>query len=286
MKTFKSLAAFLAIAAALVGSAAAHAENGLQRAQKEGKIVVGIYNQAPWGWRDASGKLHGFDVDVIREALAPLGIKNIDVVVTQFPALIPSLQAGRFDAATGGLYITPQRCKLVAFTESTLKVPDAAVVRAGNPKGIHSFADIAKKNVVFGATRGSITAKHADMAGVPKDRQLLFQDNQSTMAALLAGRVDVMVSTSGAAVALLSDPKVKGLERVVPFAGVKDAAGHEIYGHVAVAFRKDDTSLRDAFDTQIAKMKSDGRLAAIMKRYGFSDAETASPTPRAKLCAG
>jgi polar amino acid transport system substrate-binding protein len=283
MKLKLLLVAAMAFSAAALAPLAS-AQGTKDRVLKESKITVGIYNQAPWGFKDANGETQGFDVDVIRGALGGMGVKNIEFVVTQFPALIPGLQAGRFDIATGGLYITPQRCKLVAFTESTLKVPDAAVVRKGNPKGIHSFVDIAQKqDVIFGATRGSITAQRADAAGVPKDRQLLFQDNASTMSALQSGRVDVMVSTSGAAVALLSDPKVTGLERVKPFKGHVEN-GAEVFGNVALAFRTEDADLRDAFDAQIARMKKDGSLAKIMTRYGFSESETAAGIPRDTLC--
>lgn len=284
MRVFKYLSVAAVFVAALVAQPSVLAQGVKDKVLKESKITVGIYNQAPWGFKDEKGDTRGFDVDLIRAALTGMGIKEIDFVITQFPALIPGLQAGRFDIATGGLYITPQRCKLVSFTEATLKVPDAAIVRAGNPKAIHSFADIAKKtDVTFGATRGSLTAQHADMAGVPKDRQVLFQDNASTMSALLAGRVDVMVSTSGAAVALLSDPKVKGLERVMPFKGVQDK-GEEVFGSVALAFRQDDNALRDLFDAQIVKFKKDGTLKAIMTRYGFSDSEAATTTSREQLC--
>lgn len=283
MKLKLLLATVLGITAAVL-SAATSAQGTRDRVLKENKIVVGIYNQAPWGFKDAGGDTQGFDVDVIRTALAGIGVKNIEFVITQFPALIPGLQASRFDIATGGLYITPQRCKLVAFSETTLKVPDAAIVRKGNPKNIRSFADIAQKqDVIFGATRGSVTAQRADAAGVPKDRQLLFQDNASTMSALLTGRVDVMVSTSGAAVALLSDPKVTGLERVMPFKGHIEG-GQEVFGNVALAFRTEDADLRDLFDAQIAKMKKDGSLQKIMTRYGFGDAEIAASIPRDTLC--
>jgi polar amino acid transport system substrate-binding protein len=282
MKVKLLLAAFLAFAA-LAAAPGAMAQSAKDRVLKESKIVVGIYNQAPWGFKDEKGDTQGFDVDVIRAAMTGLGVKNIEFAITQFPALIPGLQAGRFDIATGGLYITPQRCKLVAFTESTLKMPDAAVVRKGNPKAIHSFADIAKKDVIFGATRGSITAQRADAAGVPKDRQLLFQDNASTMSALLSGRVDVMVSTTGAAIALLADPKVTGLERAKPFKGHVEN-GQELFGNVALAFRTEDADLRDLFDAQIAKMKKDGSLQKIMARYGFGESETAASIPRETLC--
>jgi polar amino acid transport system substrate-binding protein len=282
----KTLRLVLAVVIAASTALTAAAESAKDRVLKESKITVGIYNQAPWGFKDANGEVRGFDVDVIRTALAGIGVKNIDFAVTQFPALIPGLQAGRFDIATGGLYITPQRCKLVAFTETTLRVPDAAIVRKGNPKGITSYADIAKKqDVIFGATRGSITAQRADAAGVPKDRQLLFQDNASTMSALQSGRVDVMVSTSGAAIALLSDPTVRDLERVTAFKGHVEN-GHEVFGNVGLAFRAEDTDLRDLFDAQIAKMKKDGTLRKIMQSYGFGDAETPAPIPRDTLCKG
>ena len=286
MRVFKYLSVAAVFVAALAVQPVVLAQGIKDKVLKDSKITVGIYNQAPWGFKNEAGETKGFDVDLIRAALTNMGVKEIEFVITQFPALIPGLQAGRFDIATGGLYITPQRCKLVSFTETSLKVPDAAVVRAGNPKGIRSFADIAQKtDVTFGATRGSLTAQHADMAGVPKDRQVLFQDNASTMSALLAGRVDVMVSTSGAAVALLSDPKVKGLERVMPFKGVIDKdKGEEVFGNVALAFRQDDNALRDMFDVQIAKFKADGTLKAIMTRYGFSEAETAASIPRDQLC--
>lgn len=256
------------------------------RVLRAGRVTVGIYNQAPWGFRSAEGEVRGFDVDVIRTVMAPLGVRTLEFVVTQFPALIPGLQAARYDIATGGLYITPERCRLVAFSDTTLRMPDAAIVRAGNPKNIRSYADIAaRSDVIFGATRGSITARNAEAAGVPRDRMMLFQDNASTLSALMAGRVDVQVSTAGAVIALLGDPRSQGLERVMPFRGHIGADGQEIFGNVAVAFRQEDADLRDAFNVELARAKADGRLRPIMERYGFGESETAAPLTQAQLCA-
>ncbi|WP_052958103.1 transporter substrate-binding domain-containing protein [Aquamicrobium sp. LC103] len=262
------------------------AEESAQEYLASNTLNVGIYNQAPWGFKDANGEVRGFDVDVIRAVLESTENKGIEFSVTQFPALIPGLQASRFDVATGGLYITPARCELVEFTNPTLKVPDAAIVLKGNPKNIHSFADIAaKEDVIFAATRGSITAKHADMAGVPKERQVLFQDNASTLAALLGGRVDVGVSSAGAAIAILSDPATgERLERAVPFEGVQDEQGNEVFGNVSLAFRADHAALRDFFDERIAEMKANGELLEIMKKYGFTETEMAADLSHQTLC--
>ena len=277
----------LGVFAAVLAAAGASAQERALEYLAENTLHVGIYNQAPWGFRDAEGEVRGFDIDIIRAVLEPIENAGIDFTVTQFPALIPGLQANRFDIATGGLYITPERCELVEFTNSTLKAPDAAIVVKGNPKNIHSFADIAEnEDVIFGATRGSITAKHAEMAGVPDNRQSLFQDNASTLAALIGGRVDVGVSSAGVAITLLSDENVASrLERALPFEGVKDENGEEIFGNVALAFRSDHGELRDFFDERIAELKQSGELLEIMQRYGFTEAETATETPRSSLCA-
>jgi len=51
-----------------------------------------------------------------------------------------------------------------------------------------------------------------------------------------------------------------------------------------VAFRKQDTALRDQFDVELKKLKDSGEFAKIVEPYGFS-AKAAMSTTRAKLCA-
>jgi polar amino acid transport system substrate-binding protein len=283
-----AIPSLLAVACMIFGASTdAAAETTKERVLSEGKIVVGMYNQSPWAFKNEQGDVLGFNADVIRAALAPLGVKKLEVIVSQFPAMIPGLQARRFDVVAAGLYITPERCRLVAFSDPDLKLSDTAIVKSGNPLKVTSYADVAKRpEIRMGTTRGSVLAQNAALAGVATERQILFQDNQSVMSALLADRIDVAVFSTATAVAVLTSQKLPGVERVSTFQGYVQPNGQEKVGYSAVAFRLEDFDLRDLYNTQLAELKRNGKMAEIMKRYGFSDTETAPSLSQAQLCAG
>jgi polar amino acid transport system substrate-binding protein len=270
-------------AAALICAGLSHAvaETTKERVLSEGRIVIGIHNRSPWGFRDeATGEATGWHPDLLKAAFAKLGVKELDIQVTEFGALIPGLLAGRFDAVASGLAVTPERCRQVAFGAPDLKVPDAAIVLSGNPKRIHSYADIAgNTDIVMGAGRGSVVARNAVAAGVPEDRMLLFPDIEANISALRAGRIDVAVLSSPTVIGLLAG-SAAGLERAAPFTVVEGQANF-----AAIAFRQEDGDLRALYDARLAELKAGGELADIMHKYGFGEPETVPDTVTAeKLC--
>ncbi|RWE05702.1 MAG: ectoine/hydroxyectoine ABC transporter substrate-binding protein EhuB [Mesorhizobium sp.] len=267
--------AFAGIAAIMVAFGAtelsAAAETTLERIKSEGKITVGIDNSQPWGFRDANGQVAGFSPDLISAALGPLGVKKIDFVISEFPALISSLQSGRFDAIAAGMWITPVRCKAVAFSDPDLVEKDALLVMKGNPLNIHSYADVAgNPELRLAADRGSAAIEHAIAAGVPKDRMLQLTDFNAAVAALTGGRVEGVPMASSSIGRLLRDPNVKdSIDRAMPFTGYIAKDGIEAGGASAIGFRLADTDLRDAYNKRLAEMKADGTVDAIKKKYGI-----------------
>ncbi|MBZ9810917.1 MULTISPECIES: ectoine/hydroxyectoine ABC transporter substrate-binding protein EhuB [unclassified Mesorhizobium] len=279
-------AAATAFAILLISAASLRAETTGQRVLRQGKIVIGISNGAPWGFRGVDGEPEGFHPDLIKAAFKDLGVNQVELVVTEFGALIPGLMAQRFDAIAAGLYITPERCELVAFSDPDLKLADAALVAKGNPKNVHSYAQIAANpEIKFGVGRGSATAKNAAAAGVADINMLLFPDIQSNVSALLTGRIDVAAFSAPTVARILSDNNVQGIERALPFEGLQDR-GKERYGYSAIAFRKEDGDLRDMYNSRLKLLKSDGRLASIMAKNGFSDQEAAPDLTSEQICAG
>lgn len=279
-------AASLSIAALAMTGHAATAETTKERVLREGRIVIGISNGAPWGYRDAAGEPAGFHPDLVKAAFSSLGVKEVDLVVTEFGALIPALGAQRFDAIAAGLYITPERCALVAFSDPDLQLSDAALVRAGNPKNVHSYAEIAANpDVTFGVGRGSTTARNAIAAGVPEDRMSLFPDIQSNISALLNGRIDVAAFSAPTVVRILAEENVTGIERAQPFDAGAQADGEANYGYSAIAFRSGDTDLRDLYNAQLKDLKSNGVLRDLMHRHGFGESETVPNITSGEICA-
>jgi polar amino acid transport system substrate-binding protein len=173
----------------------------------------------------------------------------------------------------------------VAFSNPDLSIGDAVLVTKGNPFRIHSYQDIvANPKVKIGASRGSANAKNATMAGIPDAQMLLFQNTESTVAALKAGRVDAITFSSPTAIAVLEDPNITGIERVLPFKGYIKPNGRANLLYSAIAFRQADADLRDLYNQRLAELKTDGTVAALMKKYSFSEDEGAPDLTQEAIC--
>lgn len=277
IRKFPGLRAILGVAVTMLTLAAAsqtvHAETTKERILREGKIVIGVHNRAPWGFRDeATGEATGWHPDLLKAAFSEVGVKEIDIRVTEFGALIPGLLAGRFDAVGSGLSITPERCKQVGFALPDLKERDAALVLPGNPKNIHAYQDIVDNDdVIMGAGRGSVVVRKALAAGVPNERMLLFPDIQSNVAALRTRRVDAVLLSLPTVLGLLRDNAVPDVEAADPFHTTDEQATF-----TSIAFRKEDDELRELYNERFLALKQDGTVAEIMARYGFGEPEMVS----------
>ncbi|MBP0625302.1 ectoine/hydroxyectoine ABC transporter substrate-binding protein EhuB [Cupriavidus consociatus] len=269
----------------VLASQVAHGESIKDRVLKEGRLTIGIHNQAPWGFKTETGEVSGFHPDMIRAVLGPLGVKKIDFVIVEWSAIVPSLLAKRVDVVASGLAISPVRCQQVAFSEPDVAVVDALLVKKGNPLKIHSYADIvANPNVRVAGGRNSASVENAQKAGVPKSQFQLFPGVEAGVSALLGDRADAASYSSATIITVLNDPKIKGLERAAPFAGLKEA-GHEVASYAAIAFRPEDAALRDLYSDSLRKRKADGTVAKIMAKYGFTSAETVPESVTAQnLC--
>ena len=90
----------------------------------------------PMEYTTTSGKIIGFDVDMATQLAATWGGTAV-ASKTAFPGLLAALAAKKCDAVISGIFITPDRTKqapAVSYMESHRVI----IVKAGNPKGIHS----------------------------------------------------------------------------------------------------------------------------------------------------
>jgi polar amino acid transport system substrate-binding protein len=259
----------------------------IERARERGVIRVGFANEPPYAFLDPeTGELAGEAPAVARMVLDALGVERIEGVLVEFGALIPGLQAGRFDMIAAGMYITPDRCGAVAFTQPTYCVGEAFLVAEGNPLELHSYADlIAHSTARLGLVSGTVEVGYAEALGVPEDRIVMFPDMASAAAGVAAGRADAFAGTS-LTVADLSERlgDTSGLEPADPFEQpVID--GESVLGCGAFAFRPGDTAVRDTFDAEIANVLGTPAHLEAIRPFGFGEA-TAVPqgVTRERLC--
>lgn len=286
LSLLKKTAGLLAMTTLLSAAPAVHADT-LDTVMKSHKVTIGIHNRQPWGFRADDGSAAGFHPDLIRAAFERLGVKQVDFVITEFGALIPGLSAERFDMVASGIAITPERCKVVTFSEPDLAVGDSLIVKRGNPLGIHSYDDIkANPKVRLTGGRGTLNSKNALDAGVPPAQLTYLGDAQAMLSAILAGRVDAATLSAPSVVGLLQDPKLQGVERAAPFTGlVRNGVPSMMY--TAIAFRADDDALRDAYNKELSALKSDGTVDKLRAKYGFTDDDKVDDAvTTAKVCAG
>jgi polar amino acid transport system substrate-binding protein len=268
-------AVFAAATAMPAGSASA---DKLDDLKAQGFARVAIANEPPYTAVAADGKVSGAAPDVAREIFKRLGVPDIVASISEYGAMIPGIQAHRFDAITAGLFMKPERCAAVAYSEPILCDAEAFLVKKGNPKGFKSYEDIAKDaSGTIGAPGGGTEEKLALNAGVPRERVIVVPDGQSGLKMLQDGRIDVY----SLPVLSLNDLKKKSGDETIEV--VAPVVGAPVYCD-GTAFNKADTALRDAYDAELKKMKESGEFAKIIEPYGFS-AAAAMSTSRDKLCA-
>lgn len=78
-------------------------------------LQVAVYNSAPFGMIDYSGRISGLSVDCWEDVAKRLGY-NYQYTLTDMDDLIEGLQIGKYDVAIGAITITPIREELVDFT--------------------------------------------------------------------------------------------------------------------------------------------------------------------------
>lgn len=276
----KSFVAAAVVAASLAGfGGQAAAEDTLERLREQGFARIAIANEPPFTAVTPDGKVSGAAPDVARAIFAKLGVGDVVASISEYGAMIPGLQAGRFDAVTAGLFMKPERCNAILYSEPILCDAEAFAVKKGNPLGFKSYADIAANaEAKIGAPGGGTEERLALEAGVPRDRVIVVPDGQSGIKMLQDGRIDVYSLPVLSIADLLQKAGDANLEMVAPVEGAP------IYCD-GTGFRKGDEALRDAYDEVLAEMKASGEFAAIIEPYGFS-AQAAMATSREELCGG
>ena len=278
------LAAFAAGCGALdVGGSGGSA---LQKAKEEGVIKVGFANEKPYAYRTEDGKVTGEAVEIARHAFKQMGIERIEPVLTDFGQLIPGLKAKRFDAITAGMYITPERCKEVAFANPEYKIGQAVAVKKGNPKDLHSYEDIAdNSDVTVAVMQGAIEKQYLKQVGVKESQIKTVQDQPAALAMLKTGRVDAVTMNEPALREVMAAEGDEGIETVKDFRQpVID--GKSVRGFGAAAFRPEDREMMEAYNKELKKMEESGKLLEIIKEFNFAEENLPGGKTAEELCKG
>jgi len=242
----------------------------LSNARSSGTIKIGIAGEEPYGFTDLSGKVTGESPEVARAVLQAMGVKDVTAQQVDFGSLIPGLNAKQFDMVCAGMNITAARCQQAAFSIPDYTALTAFLVKAGNPTGVATFDDVAKKNLRLAVLGAAVEQGYATDAGVPAGNITTFPGQNELLQAVAAGRVDA---------AALTDISLKWLAGKNPQAGVMVTTGFtpkvksaSVVSAGGFVFRTADADLKTAFDTELGTLQKSGKWVEIARPFGFSDA--------------
>ncbi|WP_270937631.1 ectoine/hydroxyectoine ABC transporter substrate-binding protein EhuB [Falsiroseomonas oryzae] len=256
----------------------------LERATREGAIRVGFPNQVPYAYATPEGRLTGTDAEVARKIVAAMGIPAMDGVLTEFASLIPGLQAGRFDIVLA-MFVNPQRCAQVLFSEPIYGIGQSLIVPAGNPKNIRSYDDVVtRQDIRFAVMAGAVQRSYARDLGIADARVQQFPDGMAAVAALRAGRADVFGISSLAAAQLIEAAGPQGGVERIALSPDPVIGGRPARGHGAFAFRRADAALRDRFNEALRGFLASPDHLATLRPFGLTE-ENMPTLTTAELCA-
>ena len=230
-----------------------HAPTGLAATivNRGSVIVANDANYPPQSSVDqATGKLVGFDVDVANKMGELLGLK-VDFKNPAWETIPAGLQQGKYDVSIGSMTITPERQKVLAFTDPYYYTSGQIFVKKGGQQ-ITGVADLAGKKVGVGAATTYYDYLKKNTKAVVKT----YTTDADAFPDLANGNLDfVMTAGPTGQQAILSGQ---------PF----EFSGKPLYYEdLAMALKLGEADWLAMLNYTVQTMHSDGSLTAMSKQW-------------------
>ena len=266
LKTFKIILSIFMSAIILMSlgcsekNSAGTEDNSLQKIKDAGKLVLGLDDTfAPMGFRDESGEIIGFDIDLAKEVASRMGVE-LEIKPIDWSSSILSLNKGDIDVLWNGVTINESRKAQINFSKPYLN-NRLIIVKPKDRNDINSKEDLAGK--VLGVQVGSNDeALQSDAISKEAKEIRKYDVNVNAFLDLRAKRIDAVIIDEVAAQYYISEEKVD-------FVVVENSPlTEEFYG---IGFRKTDVELLAEVDRILDEMKADGKSAEISQKWFAKD---------------
>jgi len=241
----------LVVMALMVGMTSAQA----QVVYKVGSTPTGV----PFTFLDAkTNTIQGMMVDVIEEVGKDAGFK-VEIQPLQFSTLIASLTSGKIDIISAAMTGSPERAKVVDFSKDVYSYGEGLVVRSSDTTEYTGFADMKGKKA--GAQIGTRYIDALKASGAFSEVNS-YESLPDVMRDVANGRVDAGVGDYPIMAYSIAQGRFPGLRIVSTYKP-------SVTGPINIAVKQGNTELLAKIDASIAKMKTDGRMDAILKKWGL-----------------
>lgn len=259
------LAAF-AVCAALVGCQKPGNTSSPAASASAAKVLsVGTdAAYAPFEYQDTSGRIVGFDIDLVSAISAKAGVE-VKFVNTPWEGIFNALAQGDRDLLVSSITITPERRQTMDFSAPYFDARQLIALKTTSK--VSRFEDLKGLKVgVQNGTTGDEAVSRLFGKTHPDVRR--FDSTPLALKELEAGGVDAVVADNGVVrhyVAHNSGGSFKTID--------DPSFAAEQYG---IAFKKGNDALRARFDQGLAAIRADGTYDALYTKYFGAAASAAS----------
>lgn len=244
---------------AIFGCSVKNQENDLyNKIIKRDKLIVGIsLDSMPFGFRGKNGEVSGMEADLAREiAKRLLGDKNkVEFKEVSAQDRINIVQSGEADIVISTMTITPQRRKIINFSDPYFIAGQAICVKKDSK--IDSHYDLNNKRiiVILGTTGEKNIKQFAPNALIQG-----YDDNLEAIEAFKSGKDDAITTDDS----LLQGLAIENKDYYI----LPERLTQEPYG---IAFQKNSRSktFQKKLNEIINQIKIDSTLETIKDRWGI-----------------
>jgi len=227
------------------------------------ELVVGFDDTfVPMGFKDESGKVVGFDIE-LAEAVSKKLNKKVKFQPINWSMKETELKNGNIDLIWNGYSISDERKEKVEFSKPYLNNKQVIVTLADSK--LNAKADLAGKKVGAQNESTAVEAVEADaklLKSLDGGKLVTFKDNNQALMDLEAKRLDAIVVDEILARYYM---KARGQEK---YKILSEDFGSEQYG---VGIRKGDTKFVEAFNKAFDEVVADKTAAEISKKWFQED---------------
>ena len=201
----------------------------------------------------------GYDVVIATMIAEKIG-RKVEIVKTEWDALIPSLNAGLIDCIIAGMTETPERAEAVNFTTPYYESQMVVIVRADSElTGITNIQELSGYNVL-------------GQANTTYDEIIDQIDGVNHMTPLSTYPRMVLSLTSGEADAITAElPVATGVKAANPGLAIvtfTEGNGFVVDTSVSIAVAKENTELLNAIQTALDSISEADRLSIMEAAVG------------------
>lgn len=216
----------------------------------------------PLNFLDQSGKLAGFQVDLVREICNELELAaRCQIEALPYDELQQSLASGRGEAIIAGVRPTFELRRDFVFSRPFMQLPARFLLNMSSNATVKSASDLEGKDVGVVAN----TVHQAMLAAYfPAIKQKSYPDLPALLTAAAKKEVGAVFSDGLKLSLWVSDPAAENCCNLL--AGSYFSSGFLGEG-LSIMVKKSDAKLSVAFDHALLNLERDGRLNDLYLRY-------------------